>query len=187
VVLWDTLLDGRFDRREIDVVIAHELGHLAHDHTLKEVGWTAIFALPLTFLIALATRRRGGLYEPTAIPTALLAYVLIQLAFLPAHNVISRHFEAEADWSALQETHDPGATRALFVGLARLSLAEPRESSLVTAFFGTHPTIIDRLAMIKAWELRNAPAGSSSSPSASVSLARARPRSGTPSAPHPTG
>ena len=29
VVLWDTLLDGRFSRGEEDVVIAHELGHVA--------------------------------------------------------------------------------------------------------------------------------------------------------------
>src|SRR5205814_1754577 len=41
VVLWDTLLDGRFTRRDIDVVVAHELGHLAHHHTLKRVGWLA--------------------------------------------------------------------------------------------------------------------------------------------------
>lgn len=38
LILWDTLLDGRFDRREVRVVSAHELGHLAHHHPLKRVG-----------------------------------------------------------------------------------------------------------------------------------------------------
>ncbi|TMK42379.1 MAG: hypothetical protein E6G56_01605 [Actinobacteria bacterium] len=155
VVLWDTLLHGRFSRKEIDAILAHEFGHLSHDHLLKGIGWTAIFAFPLAFLIALATRRRGGIYAPTAVPTALLAYVLVQLAFLPAHNLISRHFEAEADWSSLQATHDPAAAQAMFVKLARLSRAEPSESGLVKALFEDHPAIIDRLAMIKAWEQRH--------------------------------
>jgi len=54
VILWDTLVDGRFTDREVTVVIAHELGHLAHDHIWKDVGWYALFAFPGTFLIALA-------------------------------------------------------------------------------------------------------------------------------------
>jgi STE24 endopeptidase len=155
VVLWDTLFQGHFTRREIDAILAHELGHLAHDHLLKEVGWTAIFAFPLAFLIAVATRRRGGLYEPTAVPAALLAYVVIQLAFLPAHNMISRHFEAEADWSSLQTTRDPAAATTMFARLARLSLEQPDESGWGKALFASHPAIIDRLAMIQAWAVRN--------------------------------
>src|SRR5438874_1910533 len=39
VVLWDTLLDGRFSRGEIDVVMAHELGHSRSRHILKGIGW----------------------------------------------------------------------------------------------------------------------------------------------------
>jgi STE24 endopeptidase len=152
IILWDTLFDSHFNRREVDAILAHEYGHLAHNHLLKDVGWTAIFAFPLAFLIAVATRRRGGLYEPTAVPLALLVYVLLQLAFLPAHTFISRHLEAEADWSSLQTTHDPAAAQAMFVKLAHVSRAEPTEAGLVKAFFADHPAIIDRIAMIKAWE-----------------------------------
>src|SRR5205085_6595631 len=60
VVLWDTLLDGRFNRREVGVVTAHELGHIAHGHLFRRVGWLALFLLPVTALVALATRRGGG-------------------------------------------------------------------------------------------------------------------------------
>jgi len=60
VVLWDTLLDGRFTRRQIDVVVAHELGHLAHHHTLKRVGWLTLFLIPATALVACAAGGRGG-------------------------------------------------------------------------------------------------------------------------------
>src|ERR1019366_7970264 len=64
VILWNTLLDGRFDRREIRVVIAHELGHLAHHHPLKRVGWLLLFLIPAAALVALLTRGRGGLSRP---------------------------------------------------------------------------------------------------------------------------
>ena len=46
VVIWDTLLDGRFSRGEIDVVVAHEFGHVKHRHILKGLAWYALFAFP---------------------------------------------------------------------------------------------------------------------------------------------
>jgi STE24 endopeptidase len=44
VVLWDTLLDGRFTRGEERVVIAHELAHVRSRHILKGIGWSALAA-----------------------------------------------------------------------------------------------------------------------------------------------
>ena len=46
VIVWDTLLDGRFDRDEVRTVLAHELAHLSHEHVLESVGWLALFLLP---------------------------------------------------------------------------------------------------------------------------------------------
>ena len=60
VVVWNTLLDGRFSRGEVDVVLAHELGHVRSRHILKALGWTALLVLPILWLVALVTRRRGG-------------------------------------------------------------------------------------------------------------------------------
>src|SRR5262249_48361222 len=83
VILWDTLLDRRFDRREVRVVAAHELGHLAHHHPLKRVGWLILFLIPASALVALATARRGGLARPEAVPVALLVFVLLQIVTAP--------------------------------------------------------------------------------------------------------
>ncbi len=58
VIVWDTLL-RRFPPAQVRVVLAHEFGHLAHDHVLKELAWTGLLAIPIAIVVALATRRRG--------------------------------------------------------------------------------------------------------------------------------
>ncbi len=155
VVLWDTLLDGRFSRPQVDVVVAHELGHIAHKHLLRHVGWVLLFLLPATALVALATRRRGGLARPESVPLALLVYIALQFATLPLWTLVSRHEEAEADWSALKATHNPVAARSLFVGLATTSLGDPDPPAWSYVLFADHPTIAQRIGMTLAWQARS--------------------------------
>jgi STE24 endopeptidase len=154
LILWNTLLDGRFDRREVDVVAGHELGHLAHHHTLKRVGWLLLFLLPAAALVALFTRRRGGLARPEAVPVALFVFVLLQLLSTPLTNIVSRREEAEADWSALKATRDPAAARSLFAKLATTSLANPDPPAWSYVLDADHPTIVQRIAMVDAWQAR---------------------------------
>jgi STE24 endopeptidase len=150
VVLWDTLVRD-FTPREVTVVIAHELGHLAHDHIWKDVGWYALFAFPGTLLIARATRRRGGMARPEAVPLSLFVLVALSLLALPAQNAISRHMEAEADWASLEATHDPAGATALFRRFVPTTLSEPSPSSFEYALLENHPTIMQRIAMAQAW------------------------------------
>lgn len=151
VVLWDTLVDGRFNETELQVVIAHELGHLARNHIWKDVGWYALFAFPGAFLVARLTRRRGGMGGPEAIPLSLLLLVVLGLLALPLQNAISRHQEAEADWMALRTTHDPAAATALFLRFVPTTLDEPNPSTLDYLLLENHPTIMQRIAMAQAW------------------------------------
>jgi STE24 endopeptidase len=154
LILWDTLLDGRFSRAQIDVVAGHELGHIAHHHPLKRVGWLALFLIPAAALVALATRGRGGLARPEAVPLALFIFVALNLLATPLFNVVSRREEAEADWSALRSTRDPAAARALFEQLATTSLADPNPPAWSYVLDATHPTIVQRIAMVGAWQAR---------------------------------
>jgi STE24 endopeptidase len=155
VILWDTLLDGRFAPDEIGVVIAHEFAHHAREHIPKSLGWYALFAVPGTFLIAVATRRRGGLYAPAAVPLSLFVLVVLQLAAQPFRNVVSRRYEAEADWSALEATRDPRAARALFRHFTTIALADPNPPTWSYVLLETHPTMVQRIAMAEAWADRN--------------------------------
>jgi STE24 endopeptidase len=97
--------------------------------------------------------------KPEAVPVALFVYVVLQLVTLPAWNIVSRHEEAEADWSALRATRDPASARSLFEGLARTSLASPDPASWSYVLGATHPTIMQRLAMVQAWARREGAAG----------------------------
>ena len=152
VILWDTLLDGRFEKDEVRIVLAHEIGHLSRNHIWKSVAWYALFALPGAYLIARATRRRGGVYTPAAIPLALFVLVVLQLLALPLEYAITRHLEAEADWVALETAREPEAAKRLFVGLGTTSLSDPSPPTWSYLLMQTHPTLIQRIAMAEAWK-----------------------------------
>lgn len=151
VILWDTLLDGRVPAGEIRVLAAHELAHVARRHVWKGVAWFALLAVPIVLVVAEVTRRRGGLADPGAVPLAVLAVVVIQLALLPFANAVSRRYEAEADWVALETTRDPQAAGALFRRFTETNLAEPSPPSWAYVLHSSHPSLVQRMAMADAW------------------------------------
>jgi Zn-dependent protease with chaperone function len=110
--------------------------------------------LPLAFAIALVTRRRGGMYEPGAVPLALLVLVVLNIVTTPLHNAFGRRYEQEADWVGLNATRDPGAQRSALRLLATASLTQPDPPALEQLYFDNHPSILDRIALTKAWEER---------------------------------
>jgi STE24 endopeptidase len=156
VVLWDTLVN-EFTPREVTVVMAHELGHLAHNHIWKDIGWYALFAFPGTLLIARLTRRKGGMAQAETVPFSLFVLVVLTLVAQPLQNAVSRHMEAEADWAALEATHDSAGATALFRGFVPTTLSEPNPSTLEYVLLENHPTIMQRIAMAQAWRARNVP------------------------------
>jgi STE24 endopeptidase len=162
VVIWDTLIDGRFNRREIDVVIAHELGHARSRHILKGIGWIALITIPVLWVLDLVTRRRGGgVADPANVPLVFLMLAILTLLVTPIENAVSRRYEAEADWRSLNATHDPAATATAFEQFADTSLEDPNPGLLDYLWLENHPTLMQRIAMTQAWSAR-ARAGRSS-------------------------
>ena len=153
VVLWDTLAED-FPRREVRVVLAHELAHHEHRHLPKSLGWTAITVLPTAFIVALVTRRRGGLATPEVVPLALFVATLVSLVTTPLMNSVSQRYEAEADWTALNASKDPEAMEALFRRFTVEGHADPDPPGWWHALFETHPSGADRVAMARAWAER---------------------------------
>jgi STE24 endopeptidase len=151
VVLWDTLLDGRFSDGEVRLVIAHELAHVGRHHLYKGVAWFVLLA-PLVLLVV---ARASDLTRPEGVPGAVLAVVLVQLALLPVTSAISRRYEAEADWVALEATRDPAAAESLYRDFSRTALAQPKPPTWSYALRSTHPSLLDRIAMARAWAIRS--------------------------------
>jgi STE24 endopeptidase len=138
-------------------VIAHELGHHSRDHIWKSFGLFALIAAPMALIVAWATRRRGGMYYPRAVPLALLVVAVVQVAVAPVQNVFSRRYEAEADWVALETARDPRAQREVFRDLTETSQSDPDPPEWEMVLFGTHPSAMDRIGMATAWQARNRP------------------------------
>jgi STE24 endopeptidase len=155
VFIWDTFLDRRYTAREIEVVAAHEFGHIAHRHIWKGLGWSLLLTLPAFWIVEVATRRRGGLERPEVVPLALLVLTLIGLVVTPFGNAVSRRYEAEADWSALRATHDPAAAASVFRKFARYDLLQPNPPLWSYIWIDNHPTIVQRIAMARAYAARN--------------------------------
>jgi STE24 endopeptidase len=151
VVVWDTLLDGRFSRDEVRFVLAHELGHHARRHLWKGIAWGGLIALPLLAAVALVTGRSGGLRRPGTVPLALLTLTAAQLAISPFGNAVSRRYEAEADWLALEATHDPQAARGLFKEFSATDLQDPEPPGWAHILLDNHPSALERVEMAEAF------------------------------------
>ena len=95
------------------------------------------------------------MHDPRAIPLVLLVYVVFGLLTMPLQAAISRHMEAEADWMALQTTRDPQAGQRLFQNFAKTSLGDPDPPTWAYLWFDDHPTLMQRIGMIRAWAARN--------------------------------
>ena len=154
VFIWDTFFDGRFTNREIELVAAHEFGHVAHRHIWKGLAWSLLLTLPAFLVVEWATRRRGGLQRPELVPYALLVLALVGLVITPLGNAVSRRYEAEADWSALRATHDPGSAESLFGKFTRYDLIEPNPPLWSYLMLDNHPTVVQRIALARAYRER---------------------------------
>jgi Zn-dependent protease with chaperone function len=139
VVLFDTLLE-RARQDELEVVVAHELGHRAHQDVLKGT------------LLAMASAAAAVLllwpFDPTPrhIPLLLFVLTLLELAAAPLFAAFSRRLERRADRFALELTRNADAFRRAFLSLARTNLADLDPPRVVYALIFTHPTPPERIA-----------------------------------------
>lgn len=144
IVFWDTIL--RFPPRELAVIAAHERAHLDRRHIAKGLAWTLLFLVPGLWLVGRATRPDRA----ELLPRAALAGAVVALAALPLANAISRRYEREADWIALERTQDPGAAANLFRDLALSNALQPDPPRWAYVLFADHPSTKQRLELAKS-------------------------------------
>ena len=152
LVVYDNLLDDA-PPAEVNSVVAHEVAHARHHDVLVGTGLGALGALTAVAGLALAAdsvrRRRGG----DGLGWASAAWVVVAvltvgtLVVSPVQNAASRAVEARADRDSLAATGDPAAFEDLQRRLALRSLADPTPPRLLHLWFGTHPTVLQRLGL----------------------------------------
>lgn len=155
VLLGDTLLD-QFSPDEIEVILAHEIGHHVYRHIRKMIAVGFVYSVAGFWLcdgiLLYWAGRHYGVAEPSQLPASslpLLMLVLTVFALLlePLQNFISRRYERQCDRYALDRTGLREAYLSAFRKLARLNKDDPEPHPLEVFWFHSHPPIRERLAM----------------------------------------
>jgi STE24 endopeptidase len=149
VVLYDTLVDDLPQDQALSVV-AHELAHARHRDVVLGTalaGLGVAFGVGLLGLVAGLGRSRRELGEPTVVPWVLAVVAVGTLLASPVQNLVSRQIETRADVDALLATRDGPAFVAMQRELALRSLNDPTPPAWSQLWFGSHPTVLRRLAI----------------------------------------
>jgi STE24 endopeptidase len=151
ILLSDTLLANYTDA-EIEVVMAHEIGHHVHRHLLKASVVETILLLA-GFRVAAAALdaswRWLGLAsagDPAGMPLLVLSVGGVLVTATPLVNAWSRAHERRADRFALETASEPAAFIQAVRRMSAHNLAEDRPSNAAFLFFHTHPTAEERIA-----------------------------------------
>ena len=155
IVFFDTLL-ARLSGREIEAVLAHELGHFKRRHVMKRMLVTFAISLAMLALLGWLTQC-VWFYEGLGVRPSLvggnsgLALVLFFLALpvfmffvTPLGSLSSRKHEFEADAFAASQTDAQDLVNAL-VKLYEDNASTLTPDPLYTAFYYSHPPASQRI------------------------------------------
>ncbi|GAA4806360.1 M48 family metallopeptidase [Nocardioides caeni] len=148
VVLYDNLVNGTPQAETLSVV-AHELAHAKHDDVVTGTMLGAAGAMLGVGLLGLVLQsgRRRGMADVGSVPLVLALVALATVVTAPVQNGISRQIEIRADQTALAVTNDPDAFVDLQRRLAVRSHADPTPPAWSQWWFGSHPTVLERVGM----------------------------------------
>jgi STE24 endopeptidase len=151
VVLFDTLLEN-WNREEVRVVVAHELGHVRHRDVLRGLGFAALTA-PAA---ALAVQRVSWILSPAratpaALPALALAAGIVSAPIGLLSSRLSRQLERRADDFSLRLSDAPGAFVSFERTIVRQNLADPAPPRFLN-ILATHPPTDQRIGAALAYQ-----------------------------------
>ena len=160
IVLWDTILKA-LDRKQLLVVMGHEMGHYVLNHVWKLMGVLAVTISLLLYAVhrlasTLINRFSGrfgftSLADVASLPLILTLFTAVSLVTDPVTLATQRYFEHEADRFALEITHDNHAGATAFVIMQQENLAVPRPGRLYTWFRMSHPPVGERIDFFNSY------------------------------------
>jgi STE24 endopeptidase len=151
IVLGDTMTDN-FTVDEIEVVLAHELGHHVHNDIWKLIISQTISMLLGLFIGSLILHwvvdqqhYYRSLTDPATLPFFVVLLGIFSLLIMPLNNGITRIIEYQADEYALQATGKIEDFKSAMRRLANQNLAEVEPAPIIEFLFYSHPSINKRL------------------------------------------
>ena len=158
IVLYDTLLE-KLDEDEIIAVLAHEAGHCRRKHIIKMLvlfesgsllgAYLAFVFLGGNWLDWLFGFPAGNLF--TRVVLLGFAASVVSWPLSPLLNVLSRHFEREADAFACAMVGGGDALASALVKLSKDNLSNLHPHPWYSAFHYSHPPAIERIRYLRAW------------------------------------
>lgn len=155
VVLSDTLIQN-FSHAEVEVVVAHELGHYKHHDVWRLLAFglaASLVAFAAGFWGMGALARRVSLEsaaDVAGLPLLFLIFYAVNLILMPMMNGYSRRRERAADRFALKALPTPDVFISCMKKLGMQNLADPEPPGWYECFFYDHPSIRKRVAMAEA-------------------------------------
>jgi STE24 endopeptidase len=158
IVVYDTLLSSE-PRQEIELVVAHELGHakrgdVLHGTLVGALGvatGVCVLYLIMTSPRLLRRARAESAADPRSVALLLAGVTVLLQVAAPVENLVSRRIEARADMHALDLTRDPATYVRMQRSLSARNLDELSPDALEYALWNTHPTGPERIAMGREW------------------------------------
>ncbi len=154
IALSDTLLD-KYSPEEIEVIIAHELGHHMNKDFMRIFLYQAAILFVSFLLTNIITRAAvtplgfSGIDDIAVLPLLVLVFAVLSLLIMPISNTLIRRFEKAADDFALHLTGNPQAFITMMTKLTDQNLAEAEPSRWVELLLYDHPSYCSRVEHAK--------------------------------------
>ena len=150
IVIGDTMLQ-HYAPEEIEVVMAHELGHHRHGDIVRLIVVQSALMLLGFYLVNLVLNRAvsglnlEGVSDVAALPLLALVLASFTLVLSPLANAYNRHLEEAADRFSLNATANPEAFATMLTKLTDQNLSESEPSWWSELLFYDHPPYSKRL------------------------------------------
>ena len=156
IIISDTFIDSNTPE-EIEVVMAHELGHHVRWDVWKMMFVSTVLIFVSFFVIDLAldawigSLGLRGISDIAGLPLVLIVGVGVSLIALPISNWLSRRAESAADLYALNLTGMRDQFISAMDKLGDQNLAQKKPNAFVEFVFHSHPSIQHRIDNARAW------------------------------------
>jgi STE24 endopeptidase len=155
IVLFDTLTQ-QLDGRELEAVLAHEIGHYKKGHIPKTIALSLGGGLLAFYVISVLVRQdwfSGGFgFAAGQMAPALLLFALLSGAVTfwmsPLFHGLSRRHEYEADAFAAELTQESGPLISALRKLNEKNLSNLMPHPVYSGFYYSHPTLQEREAAL---------------------------------------